>query len=60
MRIPEPFDHPEWIYELKLDGFRSIAKINGHRCQLISATAIGSSTILLAEDLAHAIRRPDF
>jgi bifunctional non-homologous end joining protein LigD len=31
-----PFDHPEWIFELKYDGFRSIAVIEHGRCQLIS------------------------
>jgi ATP-dependent DNA ligase len=28
VRIPEPFDHDEWIYELKLDGFRALAFID--------------------------------
>jgi bifunctional non-homologous end joining protein LigD len=31
-----PFDHPEWIFELKYDGFRSLATIQNGRCQLIS------------------------
>lgn len=22
LRIPEPFDHPDWPYEVKFDGFR--------------------------------------
>jgi len=26
-RRPLPFDHPEWIFELKYDGFRSLAVI---------------------------------
>ena len=31
-RKPAPFDHPEWIFELKYDGFRSLAVIhNGRR-----------------------------
>jgi len=28
-RIPEPFDHP-------IDGFRALARIDGHRCRLVS------------------------
>jgi ATP-dependent DNA ligase len=24
VRIPEPSDHDEWLFELKLDGFRSM------------------------------------
>jgi bifunctional non-homologous end joining protein LigD len=31
-----PFDHPEWIFELKYDGFRALAWIENHRCRLIS------------------------
>jgi bifunctional non-homologous end joining protein LigD len=31
-----PFDHPEWIFELKYDGFRSHAVIQNGRTQLIS------------------------
>jgi ATP-dependent DNA ligase len=25
LRIPEPFDHPDWLYEVKFDGFRALA-----------------------------------
>lgn len=35
-RKPAPFDHPEWIFELKWDGFRSLAVIRGGHCELIS------------------------
>jgi bifunctional non-homologous end joining protein LigD len=35
-RKPLPFDHPEWIFELKYDGFRSLAVIQNDRTQLIS------------------------
>jgi bifunctional non-homologous end joining protein LigD len=35
-RRAEPFDHPEWIFELKYDGFRALAHIKSVRCQLIS------------------------
>jgi hypothetical protein len=36
LRIPEPFDHPYWLYEVKFDGFRALAHVNGHHCQLVS------------------------
>ena len=36
LRRPLPFDHPEWIFELKYDGFRSLAVIQNRRTQLIS------------------------
>jgi len=35
-RKPEPFDHPEWIYELKYDGFRALAVVEYGRCTLFS------------------------
>ena len=35
-RKPAPFDHPEWIFELKYDGFRSLAVIQNGRAELIS------------------------
>ncbi len=35
-RRPVPFDHPEWVFELKYDGFRSLAVIQNGRCQLTS------------------------
>src|SRR6266404_6194826 len=36
LRRPLPFDHAEWIFELKYDGFRSLAVIHNGRTQLIS------------------------
>src|ERR1700737_22301 len=35
-RKPAPFDHPEWVFELKYGGFRSLAVVQNGRCQLIS------------------------
>jgi ATP-dependent DNA ligase len=31
-----PFDHPDWIFELKYDGFRALAYIENGRCRLVS------------------------
>src|SRR5213596_3743117 len=31
-----PFDDPDWIYELKMDGFRALAVIENGRAQLLS------------------------
>lgn len=36
LRIPQPFDHPDFIYELKLDGFRGVALVEDGRCRLVS------------------------
>jgi bifunctional non-homologous end joining protein LigD len=35
-RAPVAFDHPDWIFELKHDGFRSLALIADGRCNLVS------------------------
>jgi bifunctional non-homologous end joining protein LigD len=35
-RLAVPFDDPEWVYELKYDGFRAIAAVEGGACSLIS------------------------
>jgi bifunctional non-homologous end joining protein LigD len=28
-RVREPFDHRDWIFELKYDGFRALAYLDG-------------------------------
>jgi ATP-dependent DNA ligase len=28
-RSHEPFSHPEWLYEIKWDGLRSLAYVHG-------------------------------
>jgi hypothetical protein len=35
-RKAEPFDHPEFIFELKYDGFRALAIILDGECMLVS------------------------
>jgi bifunctional non-homologous end joining protein LigD len=35
-RRKEPFDHPDWLFELKHDGFRAVAYISDGKCWLIS------------------------
>src|SRR5258706_12364995 len=35
-RVAAPFDHPDWVFELKHDGFRALAHIADGRCSLIS------------------------
>jgi len=36
VRILQAFDHPDWLYEIKHDGFRALAIIEGHHCRLVS------------------------
>ena len=35
-RVAEPFDHSDWIFELKHDGFRSLAYLENGQCRLVS------------------------
>jgi bifunctional non-homologous end joining protein LigD len=35
-RRPEPFDSDDYIFELKIDGFRSLAYIENGLCDLVS------------------------
>ena len=57
LRIPQPFDHPEFVFEPKIDGFRALAIIEGHSCRLISRNGHEfKSWPQLAEEIAHAVR----
>jgi bifunctional non-homologous end joining protein LigD len=35
-RISEPLDHPDFLFELKHDGFRSLAYVSDGHCELVS------------------------
>jgi bifunctional non-homologous end joining protein LigD len=35
-RAREPFSHPDWLFEVKWDGFRSLVRIERGMCKLIS------------------------
>lgn len=35
-RVRQPFDHPDWVFELKHDGFRAVAHISTDGCRLVS------------------------
>jgi hypothetical protein len=32
-RFDSPFEHPDWIFEPKLDGFRALAYVEGGACR---------------------------
>ena len=36
IRRKDPFDHPEWVFDVKYDGFRAVAYIEQRRSRLIS------------------------
>jgi bifunctional non-homologous end joining protein LigD len=35
-RFDSPFEHSDWIFEPKLDGFRAVAYVEGGACRLVS------------------------
>ena len=35
-RTRDPFSHPEWLFEVKWDGFRALAYADKSKCSLIS------------------------
>jgi bifunctional non-homologous end joining protein LigD len=47
-----PFEHPDWIFEPKLDGFRAVAYVEGGTCRLVSRNRNAFKTF---EPLAQAI-----
>jgi bifunctional non-homologous end joining protein LigD len=46
------FDHADYVFELKHDGFRGIAYIEGGKCQLVSRRHCGLEFPSLAAALA--------
>jgi len=56
-RLAEPFDHQDWIFELKYDGFRALAAIENGRCRLISRNRNAFKSFPgLCAGIANAIR----
>jgi bifunctional non-homologous end joining protein LigD len=52
-RVAAPFDHSDWVFELKHDGFRALAHISDGRCSLISRkNNVYKSFVPLREALA--------
>jgi bifunctional non-homologous end joining protein LigD len=57
IRVKRPFDHPDWLFELKHDGFRALAIIESHRCSLVSRRGyVFKQWLPLAEEVAHTVR----
>ena len=51
-----PFDDPDWIYELKMDGFRALAVIEHGRAQLLSRNGHPfTSFSVLAESISDSL-----
>ena len=57
LRLAEAFDHPDWLFELKHDGFRAFAVIERSRARLISRQGNEfRHWPQLSEEVADAIR----
>jgi hypothetical protein len=61
LRNPESrrrsFDPPDFVVEPKIDGFRALAHVKGHRCELVSRDGHRfKSWSQLAEEIEHATK----
>ncbi len=53
IQIPAPFDDPDFLYEVKFDGFRALAYVEKGHCELVSRQG---HTYKRFQDLAHGAR----
>jgi bifunctional non-homologous end joining protein LigD len=57
LRIPEPFDHLDFLYEVKHDGFRALASVDARQCQLVSRNRYHfKAWPQLSDEIAGALR----
>ncbi len=56
--IKKPFDHPDWIFEMKWDGYRAIAEIRDGDVSLYSRNRISLTQKFLP--IAESLRNPGF
>lgn len=42
-RVFEPFDHPDWLFEVKMGGFPALAHVERNRCQVISRNGLSAN-----------------
>jgi bifunctional non-homologous end joining protein LigD len=55
-RQSEPFNHPDWVFELKYDGFRALALVSDDKAELVSRRGqIYKAWAPLRERLARAL-----
>ena len=56
LKRPLPFDDPDWLFELKYDGFRALAVIEHGRAQLLSRSGHPfASFSALAESISNSL-----
>src|SRR6266851_1016996 len=54
VRRPAPFSHPDWLFELKYDGFRALAYVDRDSARLVSRNG---NTFTTFSDLCENLRR---
>jgi bifunctional non-homologous end joining protein LigD len=56
-RAPAAFSHPDWMFEIKFDGFRALAQIEQGHCSLVSRNGNAFKSFRsLAESLASEVK----
>jgi bifunctional non-homologous end joining protein LigD len=56
-RIPDAFDHHACLFEVKHDGFRALAHVEGHHCRLVSRNGhLFTKFGILETEISHGIR----
>jgi bifunctional non-homologous end joining protein LigD len=57
---PDPFDHPDWLFEIKHDGFRALAYLDDAQCSLVSRKGHEYKSFqALREELARFVKADD-
>jgi hypothetical protein len=49
-RLAAPFDHPDFIFEPKMDSFRAIAYVEAGACRLVSRNGNSSLSLFFTEN----------
>jgi bifunctional non-homologous end joining protein LigD len=58
LRVAEPFDHPDWLFELKHDGFRALAHVDRSGCRFVSRNGhVFGQWPVLCDELVQALHR---
>jgi bifunctional non-homologous end joining protein LigD len=54
--LDQPFDHDDFIFELKYDGFRALADVDNGHCRLISRRGNRRRTRVLPQQKTRSRR----
>jgi ATP-dependent DNA ligase len=55
---PKAFNHPEWLFEIKHDGFRSLAYIEKGKCKLTSRNEFDYTRSLFLVESQFVVKTP--